>query len=138
MTARTAAAVCRRSSVRTIGKSAGVPRRRAALAVALLVLAAGCGGGDEAADKAAPPPELTVPRTEPDRATTTAPSTGTAPTAPSQDPATAPAPSGEGDGSSPGAPQGGADSPQNDTPPPAGSPAERFERECETRPLACG
>ena len=60
-------------------------------------------------------------------------------TRPAPDPATAPAPRGEGDGSAP-APTSRArpDSPQNDTPPPPGSPAERFEQECERNPEACG
>lgn len=32
---------------------------------------------------------------------------------------------------------GPQDSPQNDTPPPSGSPAERFEQFCEENPGAC-
>jgi hypothetical protein len=65
-------------------------------------------------------------RTETDR-TTTDESGGT--TAPAQPPADT---GGETGGTQP--PQ---DSPQNDTPPPSGSPAERFERFCEENPGAC-
>ncbi len=119
-------------------------RSRIALFLALLALAlplalTACGGDKEAAKK----PKTTTTRTE--RAT---PRTETVPAAPvqttpapsttSQDPATAPNTPGEGNGSTRATPQGGSDSPQNDTPPPAGSPAERFEKDCESRPKTCG
>ena len=65
-------------------------------------------------------------RTETDR-TTTDESGGT--TAP----ATPPADTGSGSGGT----QAPQDSPQNDTPPPSGSPAERFEQFCEENPGAC-
>lgn len=105
------------------------------LGLALLGLAAGCVGDEERAETPPTPPELTIPRTEPEPEPSPP-----APTQPQrEDPATAPAPPGEGDGSTP-APrrQSRPDSPENDTPPPAGSPAERFERECEQNPAACG
>ena len=98
------------------------------LACGLLALAPGCGGGD---DEDPPPsaPALTVPReTTPhttegqDTATT---QTETAPAQPESGGQPAPEPQPE-------------DSPQNDTPPPAGSPAERFEEFCEQNPGACG
>lgn len=108
---------------------------RVVLATALLalMLAPGCGGDDEQAKTAPEPPELTVPRSEPE----TTP-TETTEAAPGPDPATAPAPQGEGDGSTPAPRQAPPDSPQNDTPPPPGSPAERFEQECERNPESCG
>jgi hypothetical protein len=65
-------------------------------------------------------------RTKTDR-TTTEESGG------STGPATPPADTG-GDTGGTQAPQ---DSPQTDTPPPSGSPAERFERFCEENPGAC-
>ena len=117
---------------------------RAAAPVALIVLAlapVGC-GNEEVAKK--PKHHPRTERTEPRTATESATTPKAAPQAPSstgstgQDPATAPAPQGEGNGSNGGTPQGGTDSPQNDTPPPKGSPAERFEQECRSRPKTCG
>jgi hypothetical protein len=136
--------------------------RGLALAAALTTLAplvAGCGGGgDEQASKPLPttPPKLTVPgeaktptveqttRETTSTSTSTTTSTATAP-APTQ---TTAAPS------APATPQGGAaapqtgtappqtggatpDSPQNDTSPPANSPASRFEQFCDENPGAC-
>ena len=108
-----------------------------ALAALCALSATGCGGDDESVREPSKPPELTVPRTQPER-TTTAPATTTpqAGGGSGQDPATAPAPAGEGDGSS-GGTRPAPDSPQNDTPPPPGSPAEQFEKDCEAR-KACG
>jgi hypothetical protein len=114
---------------------------RAAAPLALIVLAlvpAGC-GNEEVAKQ--PKHHARTERTEP--LTDTAPATTpqAAPQAPSstaQDPATAPAPQGEGNGSTGGTPQGGTDSPQHDTPPPKGSPAERFEQKCRSQPKTCG
>jgi hypothetical protein len=120
---------------------------RIALLLAMLVLpaAAGCGGDDEQAEALPEAPELTVPRTTPEPdppSTAPAPTTDTeAETAPApdtgEDPSTAPLAPGEGDGTSEPPTRGTPDGPANDTAPPAGSPAERFERECEENP-ACG
>jgi hypothetical protein len=63
-------------------------------------------------------------RTDTERTTTDDSGGSTAPTAPPAD---------TGGGGTP-APQ---DSPQNDTPPPSGSPAERFEQFCAENPGAC-
>jgi hypothetical protein len=121
-------------------------RIRIALPIALLALlavAAGCGGDDGQAEALPEPAKLTVPRTtpEPDPPTTApAPTTETAPTDPGagEDPSTAPLAPGEGDGTSEPPTGGTPDGPANDTAPPAGSPAERFEEECEADPAACG
>ena len=98
----------------------------------LLILAvtiAGCGGDEEAG--AGPPPkepELTIPETDPPAPT----ETETAPTE------TTPPPT-DGGTTSPDTPTETApDTPQNDTPPPADSPAERFEDFCNDNPGACG
>ena len=64
-------------------------------------------------------------RTQTDRTSTDESGGTTAPTAPPAD-----------SGGSGGA-QTPQDSPQNDTPPPSGSPAERFEQFCEENPGAC-
>jgi hypothetical protein len=119
-------------------------RSRATAAFALLALAAapfaGCGGDEEEAAKR--PRGTPTERTEPRTATVPAAApqvTEPIPTPPpADDPASAPAPEGERDGRAPATPYGGADGPRNDTPPPAGSPAERFEQECEANPSACG
>jgi len=110
------------------------------LALLVLPLAAGCGGDDEQAEAPRDLPELTIPRTDPEPdppGTAPAPTTDTAPTPTGDDPSTAPLAPGEGDGSG-SAPSGGTDSPDNDTAPPADSPAERFEQQCEETPGACG
>ena len=120
-------------------------RLRTALVLALTALAtaAGCGGDDEQAEAPLDPPELTVPRTEPQPAETetgdsTTPATTDAPdTSTGEDPSTAPLSPGEGDGTG-GSSDTTPDSPGADAAPPAGSPAERFERECEENPAACG
>jgi hypothetical protein len=102
-----------------------VPR---SLAVVLCALAlagtVGCGGDDEEASNTGDTaPELTVPdddtSTETETTDTSAETTIAPP--PETQPAPAPAP----------------DSPQNDTPPPPGSPAERFEEFCAENPGAC-
>jgi hypothetical protein len=111
-------------------------------AVAALVLAlAACGGDDENVADTPARPELTVPGggkapTLDEKPRTT--KTGTSTT-------TAPAPSGGTPAPTPQQqqqqPQGQAnqpqDSPQNDTPPPKGSPAQKFEQFCEDNPGAC-
>jgi hypothetical protein len=117
-----------------------VTRRSTALVLALLALAAaGCGGDDEQAEAPPDPPELTIPRTTPEPAETQATGTTetTAPATP-DDPATAPLTPGEGDGTGAPPARTAPDGPENDTAPPAGSPAERFERECDENPAACG
>ena len=107
--------------------------RRIGLALPLLLLAlvaAGCGGDEESASDVTAP-ELTVPQdTETESTetqTTTAPSTEQAPPADTSGGSTVPSPE--------TTPQ---DSPENDIPPPPGSPAERFEEECKKNPEACG
>lgn len=120
-------------------------RTRTALLLALLALpAAGC-GDDEQAEAPLDPPKLTVPRTTPQPeppATAPAPNTetdtDTAPAPVGEDPSTAPLKPGEGDGTSEPPTGGTPDGPTNDSAPPAGSPAERFEQECEEDPAACG
>jgi hypothetical protein len=100
--------------------------------LALPVGPAACGSDDE--PRAAPePPQLTLPRTdrEPER---------TAPAATTPQPPPTPPPAADPDyqnAPAPPPPQR-PDSPENDTPPPPGSPAERFEQECERNPEACG
>jgi hypothetical protein len=120
----------------------------ALLALFALLGGAGC-GDDEQAEALPEPPKLTVPRTTPEP---DPPTTAPAPTAPTEteteetapapggggDPSTAPLAPGEGDGTSEPPTGGTSDGPANDTAPPAGSPAERFERECDADPAACG
>jgi hypothetical protein len=106
-------------------------RRAAALPLVLLAFALpiGCGGDDESpGDTTAT--ERTVPQTD-EQVTTSQTSTGgstsTSPPSDTSGGSPAPAPKTEPE-----------DSPKNDVPPPADSPAERFERECEKNPDACG
>ena len=113
-------------------------RKRAALVLALLALAlAACGGDDEALEDSAEPipaPELSVPGGDAPSLGGTGEETGTgeATTPEAESPgATETQAPGEGDGSAP------QDSPENDTPPPPGSPAERFEEFCAENPSAC-
>ena len=108
-------------------------RQRIALVLSLFALGvAGCGGDDDD-DEATTLP--TVPLSVPgegtldddttDTTTDTVPDTATpAPTpAPAPTPTPVPAPT--------------PDSPENDTPPPAGSEAEQFENFCAENPGAC-
>ena len=105
--------------------------------VLMAALVAACGGDDEKA----PRTTLTVPtETETTTATETAP-TATTP-APAPPPKTPAPPADTNSGGAPAprttprsAPQ---DGPGNDTPPEPGSPAERFERQCEQNPQTCG
>jgi hypothetical protein len=105
--------------------------------VALLAAgaASGCGGDDEPAASQPTVPDLTVPQT--DEAEPVEPETETvapAPTAPEPEPA----PPSTGGGTPAPAPEPPADSPENDTPPPSDTPAERFEDFCNENPGACG
>jgi hypothetical protein len=102
-------------------------RRRLALALvlsALLVGAAGCGDDEEETT-----PSVTVPA-----ATGTAPETTAAPTTTEATTTTKPPKT----GGTPSYEQGKPDTPENDVPPPPGSPQEAFERMCEQNPSACG
>ena len=104
----------------------------ALLALAVAPLAAGCGSDEEASQKPPAAPKLTVPReteTEPAPA-----DTGTT----SSEPAPAPAPRTETSGGSAPPRTQTEDTPQNDTPPPKGSPADKFEKFCDENPGACG
>jgi hypothetical protein len=107
-------------------------RGLAATALAALALALGACGDDE--ERAADTRTETTATTETAAPTAT---TGTpAPTTPvDTSPRTEALPGGQDGGATPPRQQ---DSPENDTPPPADSPAERFERECERNPEACG
>jgi hypothetical protein len=101
-----------------------------------LLGASGCGGDDEPAAKSPPPqPDLTVPQTN--EAEPLAPETETpAPAPPETEPEPSP-PSTSGGTPAP-TPEPPADTPENDAPPPADSPAERFEDFCNENPGACG
>ena len=91
---------------------------------------AGCGSDDDENAPETTTPAVTAPTTPP-----------TTPARPPtrDDPATAPSydqdvpPSGE-DG---GTPVPNQDSPENDAPPPPGSPADKFEQQCRETPAAC-
>jgi hypothetical protein len=106
------------------------------LALAALLAAAmavGCGADDEPATGREPTvPDLTVPQT--DEPAPSVPETETETTAPPTTETTAPPTSGGTPAPKP--PQ--TDTPENDTPPPSGSPAERFEDFCNDNPGACG
>jgi hypothetical protein len=120
-----------------------VPRRSLALLTAVLASALPAACGDEDTAQAPKrPPEATTPRTAPEPApartdseTPVQPAPAPAP-ATGEDPATAPLAPGEGDGTG-RPPKTAPDGPDNDTPPPAGSPAESFERDCDASE-ACG
>ncbi len=120
--------------------------RRLPVALACLALAAsGCGGDDEEAterDTSTPiptvPESATDTQTEPDAAPEVTPPEVTPPEQPAPDPTPAPdPPSGEGPSGGATAPIPMPDSPDNDVPPPAGSPAERFEQFCAENPRDC-
>src|SRR5215208_795904 len=106
--------------------------RLGALLLVILALAvAGCGGDEESsADPPPKAPELTITQTDqqpPPSETETTPTTETTP------------PSTDGGTSSPDTPtETTPDAPENDTPPPTDSPAERFEDFCNDNPGACG
>jgi hypothetical protein len=91
-----------------------------------------CGGDDEpGTSDTTTTPELTVPRTTtPETETTTTPAPAPTETQPPANP-------GSGGTTAPPATQQ-QDSPENDSPAPKGSPAEKFEKFCDENPGACG
>jgi multidrug efflux pump subunit AcrA (membrane-fusion protein) len=97
--------------------------RRVALlgAIAAAVAASGC-GSDSSGDESQPAPS--IPTVTAPQLSTTAPATTTAPGTTS---------TGKGK-YNPQLP----DSETNDVPPPAGSPQEAFEKQCQQNPQACG
>jgi len=102
-------------------------------AVAGVLIGVALAGGDSGSDRQPSLPELGIPRTEP-------PAAETGPTGPTD--TVEPAPD-SGTGGDTGADTGGTppageqDTETNDTPPPEGSPAERFENFCDQNPGAC-
>lgn len=121
-------------------------RERAAVLLALMALVvAGCGDDEEASQTIPPLPELTVPGegtpTLDDLPSTTGTDTGPSTDGGAGSPSTPPAGGDTGTPQGGGAPSGGQaapqDTPDNDTPPPAGSPAERFEEFCSENPGTC-
>ena len=107
-------------------------KQRIALILSLFALGiAGCGGDDDESATTIPTVPLSVPGDgtstlgdETDTTADTVPDTATPVPAPAPTPAPAPAPV-------------TPDSPDNDTPPPAGSEAEQFEDFCTENPGAC-
>ncbi|MET0613961.1 MAG: hypothetical protein ABW142_00835 [Thermoleophilaceae bacterium] len=99
----------------------------------MAALIAGCGGDDEPSTSTARElPKLSLPTTT---SRTTPPVVEkTTPTTTTVDPPTETLPE-EGPATTPQAP---GDTPENDAPPPQGSPAERFEQYCNENPGACG
>jgi hypothetical protein len=124
-----------------------VTRKRVALLLALLALGvAGCGGDDES-ETVPPAPELSLPGEDtptledlPGSTTSTDSTTGTD-TAPGGGGEVTPPPATPQEPGGQQPPSGGqpapGDTPENDTPPPPGSPAERFEQFCQENPGAC-
>ena len=100
-----------------------------ALACGVLVLAPGCSGDDEKANETDTAPAITVPTDD----TTTPPPTETTPPQTQTTPSPRTTPD-SGGSPAPATP----DSPENDTKPEPGSPAERFEEFCNENPGACG
>jgi hypothetical protein len=105
-------------------------RRRLALALLLPALALGaaaCGDDDD---------EETTPSVTAPAAIETAPTTTAAPTTttPAEATTTKPPKTGGTPSYDPAKP----DTPENDVPPPPGSPQEAFERQCQQNPAACG
>lgn len=107
-------------------------KQRIALILSLFALGiAGCGGDDDESATTIPTVPLSVPGDgtstlgdETDTTADTVPDTATPVPAPVPTPAPTPAPV-------------TPDSPDNDTPPPAGSEAEQFEDFCTENPGAC-
>ncbi len=111
-------------------------RRALALASIAAVLAvAGC-GSDDSGETSAPTVSI-PPVTSPIPSTITAPATTSTPTG-----TTGPG-NGNGNGNGGVGPSSNAnpnkpDSETNDIPPPAGSPQDAFEKQCQQNPQACG
>jgi hypothetical protein len=103
-------------------------------------VSSGCGGDEEPAAQTPPAlPDLTVPQT--DEAPPLDPATETvapAPPEPEPEPVPEPVPPSTDGGTAAPVPEPPADTPENDTPPPPDSPAERFEDFCNENPGACG
>ena len=96
----------------------------------MLVALAGCGGDDESSETTITTPQLTIPGGDDTQESV--------PTEPATVPELAPAPDEDSGGAPAPTPQPSPDSPENDTPPPEDSPAERFEAFCNANPGACG
>lgn len=102
--------------------------RRDGFLIPLVLIAAALGGagcGDDESD--ATTPSISIP-------SVTAPGAPSAPTVQTTDTATEATTTTKRGSYDPGKP----DSPENDVPPPAGSPQEAFEKMCEQNPEACG
>ena len=126
-----------------------------ALVAVSAALTIGCGGGEEDRDSgAARPPAPPAQSAEPQRPPGDRPETGRDDERPdgsgSREPSAEPEPGDGGDSGASGAGGGSGDEGSggsvdpdqpdeegNDVPPPAGSPAERFERFCEKNPREC-
>jgi hypothetical protein len=94
-------------------------------AIAIAIAGSGCGSDDSGQETA---PAVSIPAiTSPLETATTTPGTTTTPD-------TTPKPGKGGKTYNPKLP----DSETNDVPPPAGSPQEAFEKQCEQNPEACG
>jgi hypothetical protein len=108
-------------------------KQRIALVLSLFALGvAGCGGDDDDDDEATTIP--TIPLSVPGEETSTVDESTdtTVDTVPDATPTPAPAPA-----PAPTPAPVTPDSPDNDTPPPAGSEAEQFENFCAENPGAC-
>jgi hypothetical protein len=107
-------------------------KQRIALILSLFALGvAGCGGDDDD-DEATTIP--TIPLSVPGDETTFDETDTTVDTVPDAAPTPTPAPAPT---PTPAPPAETPDSPENDTPPPAGSEAEQFENFCAENPGAC-
>jgi hypothetical protein len=118
-----------------------VRRALAATALSVGLAIAGCGDDDP---EETTPPTVSIPAiTSPLPATTAAPATTTTPTGPTDSGTGGTRAPGGGSPPGGGNPPGGTDRRQpdsaaNDLPPPAGSPQEAFEKQCQQNPAACG
>ena len=108
-------------------------RLTVALACVAMSFAPGCGGDDDEAPGGSPTPIPTLPESSPEPDVTTDQDALT-----EEQPAPAPAPEEDQGSGGAEAPPPVPDSPENDIPPPEGSPAERFEQFCAEKPGACG